>query len=90
MGNLWHFYENLRIFAMIRDIFIIQSEISELLAKNVPDFGTYTRVSRALPTKTLNLATRKNTFLHLWHLTLKLTIFHRASSLISLMASAWA
>ena len=48
MGNL---YENVCISNMIREIFIIQTEISELLAENVPDFGPYTKVSRALPTE---------------------------------------
>ena len=44
----------LSIFDMICEIFnfIIQTEISELLAVNFTDFGTYTRVSRALPTET--------------------------------------
>ena len=38
------------------------SEISEFLAESFPDFGTYTRVSRALPTETQNLDTRKEYF----------------------------
>ena len=37
-------------------------EISELLAENLSDFGTYTRVSRACQPKTKNLTTRKKSF----------------------------
>ena len=43
-------------------MFIIQTEISELLAEHISDFGSYTRVSRALLTETENQATRKNSF----------------------------
>ena len=53
MCKFRQFYDNLSFFwGIIGEFFIIQTEISEVLAEIFPDFGTNTRVSRALPTET--------------------------------------